>query len=63
MSTTIDRPEPNNNKKKTPSDTYVKPYYKYSVDELLDERNYYKSKGMNTEEIDTALSNKYGYLK
>jgi hypothetical protein len=56
MPITRDRPEPN--RKPTPKD-YTVDYSKYTTDELLDERNFFKSQGLNTAEIDSALRKKY----
>lgn len=45
-------------------DKVIIDYSKYSIDELLDERNYLKSQGLYTEEIDMAMFNNYiGYFE
>jgi hypothetical protein len=50
-----DRPERDPNKKSSLPDPNVIDYNRYTIDELLDERNYFKSEGLNTFEIDEAL--------
>lgn len=38
-------------------------YQDYSIDQLLDERNYFKSQNLNHDEIDNILYEKTKYLK
>jgi hypothetical protein len=46
-------------KPETKKDKFAIDYSKYSINELLDERNYFKSQGLYTEEIDIALKKKF----
>lgn len=55
-----ERPDDGNKNSKNPiKDKTVIDYSRYSIDELLDERNYFKSQGLYTEEIDIALKKKF----
>jgi len=57
MSALMDRPDDNfKNEKRENLYEERSPYYNYSINDLLDERNYLKNMGLSTEEVDKELS-------